>query len=271
MSRAGRSAQARAEALRRGRRDRLRRSWPVVLLAVVTAFAFGFFLPRIILDAMSSFLTSLAPDSSGLPEWSFMPGLSWTLGTAMALAAVVGLVRPSRSESAWRKGATGERRVGRALDTLAKQGVQVLHDVAMPGSRTNIDHVVVTPSGVFTIETKTYTGKLEVRSRSSELWIAGRKRSALLEQARRQSEVIRETLARAGKPEVPVTPVLCFVKTELPLLFPPKQVNGVLVCTRKTLSKRIIQKRLSTLRSDEVVRIAGILHDALGSAEGTGS
>lgn len=266
MSRAGRSAQARAEALRRRRLDRLRSSWPVVLLAVATAFTFGFLLPRVIFAAMSSVLTSLAPDSSGFPEWSFMPTLSWTLGAAMALAAAVGLVRPSRSESAWRKGASGERRVGRALDALANQGVEMLHDVAMPGSRANIDHVAVTPSGVFTIETKTYTGKLEVRARSSELWIAGGNRSTLLDQARRQSDVIRETLARAGNPEVRVTPVLCFVETELPLLFPPKQVNGVLICTRRSLSKRIIQKRLSTLRSDEVKRIAGILHDALGSA-----
>ena len=147
--------------------------------------------------------------------------------------------------------------------------MQVLHDVAMPGSRANIDHVAVTTSGVFTIETKTYTGKLEVRSRGSELWITGRNRSALLDQARRQSEVIRETLARAGKPDVPVTPVLCFVETELPLLFPPKQANGVLICTRKSLFKRIIQRGPSTFRSDEVVRIAGTLDDALGSAEGT--
>lgn len=265
MSRAGRSAQARAEALRRGRRERLRRSWPVVLLAVATAFTFGFLLPRVIFAAMSSVLTSLVPDSSGLPEWTFMPALSWILGTAMALAALVGMVRPSRSESAWRKGASGERRVGRRLEALVNQGVHVLHDVAMPGSRANIDHVAVTPSGVFTIETKSYTGKLEVRSRSSELWIAGRNRSALLDQARRQSEVIRETLARSGKPEVPVTPVLCFVGTELPLLFPPKQVNGVLICTRKSLSKRLVQKRLSTLSSDEVGRIAGILYDAVGT------
>lgn len=242
----------------------------MILLAVATAFAFGFFLPRVIFTAMSSVLTSLAPDSSGFAEWSFMPTLSWTLGAAMALAAVVGLVRPSRSESAWRKGASGERRVGRTLDALTKQGVQVLHDVAMPGSPANIDHVAVTPSGVFTIETKTYIGKLEVRARSSQLWIAGRNRSALLDQARRQAGVIEETLARVGKARVPVTPVLCFVETELPLLFPPKQVHGVLICTRRSVSKRIIPRRPITLSSDEVERIAGILYDALGSAEGTG-
>lgn len=266
VSRAGRSARERAEALRRRRRERFRRSWPVVLLAVAAAFTFGFLLPRVIFAAMSSFLTSLAPDSQGLPEWTFMPALSWTLGTAMALAAVVALVRPSRSESAWRKGASGERRVGRVLEALTKQGVQVLHDVAMPGSRANIDHIAVTPSGVFTIETKSYGGRLEVRSRGTQLWIAGRNRSALLDQARRQSEVIRETLARASKPEVQVTPVLCFVDTELPLLFPPKQATGVLICTRRSLSKRVIRRRPSTLPRDEVAQIIGILEDALGSA-----
>ena len=266
MSRAGRSAQARAEALRRGRRERLRRSWPVVLLAVATAFTFGFLLPRVIFAAVSSFLTSLVPDSSGLPEWTFIPALSWILGTAMALAALVGMVRPSRSESAWRRGVSGERRVGRRLDALRKQGVHVLHDVAMPGSRANIDHVAVTPTGVFTIETKTYSGKLEVRSLGAELWIAGRNRSGVLDQARRQSEVIAETLVLAGKPEVPVTPVLCLVETELPLLFPPKQANGVLICNRKSLSKRIIRRRPSTLPGDEPAQITRILQEAFGSA-----
>lgn len=268
MSRGGRSAQARAEALRRRRRDRLRRSWPVVLLAVVTAFAFGFLLPRTIFAAMSSILTTLAPDSSGLPEWSFTPALSWTLGQRWLWPRLsVSFVHLDRNR---RGGRVHPERDGSAGCWTRSQDVHVLHDVAMPGSRANIDHIAVTPSGVFTIETKSYTGKLEVRSRRSELWIARWNRSVLLDQARRQSEVMGETLARAGKPEVPVAPVLCFVEAELPLLFPPKQVNGVVICTRKSLSKRIIQKRLSTLRSDEVVRIAGILDDALGSAEGTG-
>jgi hypothetical protein len=266
VNRAGRSARARAEALRRRRREGLLRTWPVVLLAVATAFIFGLLLPRVIFAAMSSFLTSLVPDSPGLREWSSMPALSWTLGTAMALAALVGLVRPSRSESAWRTGASGERRVGRTLHALREQGVQVVHDVAMPGSSANIDHVAVTPSGVFTIETKRYTGKLEVRSRGTELWIAGRNRSALLDQARRQSEVIGTTLARAGKPEVPVTPLLCLVDTELPLLFPPKQANGVLICTRRSLSKRLVRRLPITLPGDEMAQITAILQDSLSSA-----
>lgn len=198
-----------------------------------------------------------------------MSALSWSLGIAMGLAAAVGLIRPSRSESAWRKGASGERRVGRALDALTKRGVYVLHDRAMPDSKANIDHVAVTHSGVFVVAAKRYAGKLEVRSRGSQLWINGRNRSQLLDHARNQAEVIRAILARAGVPEVPVTPVLCFVDTELPLLFPPKQVNGVMICTRKSLFKRIIQRGPSTLGSDETVRIAGILDDALGSAEGT--
>ena len=241
MSKAGRSAQARSESLRDRRRQRFRRRWPVALIGVAGAFAFGFFLPGLIMSAASSFLNALLPDSPGMEEPNFLPNLSLALGTVMAGAAAVGLVRPSRSEAAWRTGASGERQVGKVLDGLGRNGIYVLHDRTIPGSRANIDHIAVTPSGVFTVETKRYTGRLEVRSRSAQLWVNRSNRSDHLEQARHQTHVVKEILAQAGFSDIPVTPVLCFVKTTLPLLM-PKRVGGVMICTPKSLRRRLLEQ-----------------------------
>ncbi len=52
-----------------------------------------------------------------------------------------------------RFGLEGERAVGQMLECLRDKGYRVFHDIPGPGF--NIDHVLVGPAGVFTIETKT--------------------------------------------------------------------------------------------------------------------
>jgi len=49
----------------------------------------------------------------------------------------------------------GEKAVGQYLDTLRKDGALVYHDI--PGNGFNVDHVLISPHGVFVIETKTYS------------------------------------------------------------------------------------------------------------------
>jgi hypothetical protein len=43
---------------------------------------------------------------------------------------------------------------------LERQGWVVLHDLAIPGSRTNLDHLVIGPGGVFVIDSKQYRRRL---------------------------------------------------------------------------------------------------------------
>jgi len=267
MSKPGRSAQARSASMRERRRQRLRRRWPLVLVGVMGAFAFGYFLPRLMMGAASSSLNALVPDSPGIEEPTSLPNMSLALGTLMAGAAAVGLLRPSRSAVAWSTGASGEKRVGRMLDRLRRKGVTVLHDRTIPGSRANIDHLAVTPSGVFTVETKRYKGRLEVRSRSAQLWINRRNRSNLLDQARRQAQAVTDVLTRAGLSEIPVTPVLCFVDTRLPLLM-PKRVGGVMICTPNTLRRRLVQHRSQGFSPDRVAAIVERLDAMFRSAGG---
>jgi hypothetical protein len=77
--------------------------------------------------------------------------------------------RPSADAVAWRRGAARERRTARLLGPLERHGWAVLHDLAVPGSQANIDHLVIGPGGVFVIDSKHYRGRLQLDG-SGRLW-----------------------------------------------------------------------------------------------------
>jgi hypothetical protein len=58
------------------------------------------------------------------------------------------------------RGAKGEEDVGAILDDLAGRGWQPIHDVFI--RRGNVDHIVVGPGGIFTLETKSHRGPIRV-------------------------------------------------------------------------------------------------------------
>jgi Nuclease-related domain len=98
------------------------------------------------------------------------PRLGLVFGGLAAVAAGWGLrFRPSPDAIAWRRGAVGERRTARLLGQLERRGWAVLHDLAVPGSRANLDHLAIGPGGVFVIDSKQYRGRLQL-DRSGRLW-----------------------------------------------------------------------------------------------------
>jgi hypothetical protein len=98
---------------------------------------------------------------------------SWVglvLSVLVTVAAAWALrFRASPEARAWRRGAAGERRTARLLGPLERHGWAILHDLAFPGSRANIDHMVIGPGGVFVIDSKQYRGRLQLDS-SGQLW-----------------------------------------------------------------------------------------------------
>ena len=98
------------------------------------------------------------------------PRLGLVLGGLAAVAAGWGLrFRPSPEAVAWRRGAVGERRTAHLLAPLERHGWAVLHDLAVPGSQANLDHLVIGPGGVFVIDSKQYRGRLQLDP-SGRLW-----------------------------------------------------------------------------------------------------
>jgi Nuclease-related domain len=99
--------------------------------------------------------------ASGLLGHLVAPRMSLVLGALAALAVGWGLrFKPSSQAVAWRRGAAGERRTACLLDPLQRHGWAILHDLAVPGSRANLDHLVIGPGGVFVINSKQYRGRL---------------------------------------------------------------------------------------------------------------
>jgi hypothetical protein len=100
----------------------------------------------------------LAPDLAGLLAVAAAAGLGWRLR-----------FRPSADTRAWRRGAAGERRTARLLASLERRGWAVLHDLAIPGTQANIDHLVIGPGGVLVIDSKRYRGRLRL-DRHGMVW-----------------------------------------------------------------------------------------------------
>jgi hypothetical protein len=99
-----------------------------------------------------------------------VPRFGLVVGALTAIAAGWGLrFRLSPEARAWRRGAVGERHTARLLAGLERQGWAVLHDLAVPGSRANLDHLVIGPGGMFVVDSKQYRGRLQVDP-TGRLW-----------------------------------------------------------------------------------------------------
>jgi Nuclease-related domain len=90
-------------------------------------------------------------------------GLPQARLAGLAVAAVVGWrlrFRPSDQARTWQRGAQGERRTARLLRRLTRDGYVVFHDLAVPDSDANVDHLAIGRSGVFVIDSKQWTGSV---------------------------------------------------------------------------------------------------------------
>lgn len=176
------------------------------------------------------------------------------------------MMQVPQSTISWAKGAEGERQLGRHLDSLTGQGVVVLHDRANPRSRTNIDHIVVAPSGIWVIDTKNYKGRVEKRDVGSWLradlclYVGGRNRTDLVDGMDWQVEVVRDVVG----PDVPIRPALCFIGVDFPIYAMKFMISGVMVTCVRALKKAI--RRPGPLPGHEVARLAALIDEALPPA-----
>ena len=140
------------------------------------------------------------------------------------------LGEPPAHERSWRTGAIGEEAVARHLAAACPE-VPVLHDRRMPGSRANIDHIAIAPSGVLVIDTKRLKGKIEVRKPffgDEKLVVAGRDKTRLVDGLRGQVAAVRKGLDLI-EADVPLAGCFCFVN-------PDGQAGGSGIPLHRTLS-----------------------------------
>lgn len=106
--------------------------------------------------------------------------------------------KPTAEERAWARGADGERVVGKALDDFVREGrIEVLHDRLIPGTHSNIDHIVIGPRRLTVIDAKHYRGKA-IRTRKvgedRVLYVDGEDASHLVDGVRSQRAKLRAAL-----------------------------------------------------------------------------
>jgi hypothetical protein len=153
-------------------------------------------------------------------RWYFKSPVTLSLAIILSLIALVAFiwvaVRIRRQLRVIRRLALardGERVVGQFLEELRAKGYRVLHDIV--GGDFNIDHVVISPKGIFTIETKTiskpHRGETVINFDGEAPLVNGRKldRDPMI-QARAQASWIRDFLKSSLGRTFPVRPVVVF-------------------------------------------------------------
>ena len=155
---------------------------------------------------------------------------------------ILALSDDPQSTRAWDTGALGEERLGNRLNELASDSLRVLHDRRIPGSRANIDHIAVAPTGVYVIDAKKYKGRPQLkieggflRPRVEKLLVGTRDCTKLVDGVLKQVDIMR---GLAGD-DLPIHGVLCFVEADLPLIGGSFTTRGVQALWPKRLYPKL--------------------------------
>jgi len=172
--------------------------------------------------------------------WRSLPFVLVELAAIAGMHLVDRLVLPVIDR--WDRGAEGEEHVGKLLEALVERGWRPIHDVSL--GRGNIDHVLIGPGGLFTIETKSHRGRLAV----------ARLDPAMLKQAYAQRKLVERITG------MPVEALLVFSNAYLDR--PVSRQRGVLVLPARMLAGHL-ERRERKLGDSEVESLHARLVAAL--------
>jgi hypothetical protein len=204
--------------------------------------------------ALGSLVTALAVDQ-------VVPALAGWAG--LLTAGLVGWrlrFRVSQDARNWQRGARGERRTARQLDRLTRHGWVIFHDLAVPDSRANADHLLIGPAGVFLADSKNWRGHL-VFAPDGTLWHGSYPLTATLATIGFEARAIADALAVRG---LAVEPLLVVHGSTIP--WGEQYLGGVAVLPAGRLVATLLA--LPVLLTDQqVTQLAGHamarLHPAL--------
>jgi hypothetical protein len=137
----------------------------------------------------------------------------WLLWLTLAVLAVIAdtIIRSRRvfmGPAAVRQ-AAARRSTRRQLAKLERAGYRALQDVTIPGTKDQIDHLVIGPAGVFSIDSEAWDRRLPVRTRNGrQLWHGPFSMTDRLEHARWESEQAATRLSGALGTQVTIRPAM---------------------------------------------------------------
>ncbi len=167
------------------------------------------------------------------------------------LARLLGRSPLTADTRSWYLGALGELEVGALLDRLPA-GWYVLHAVPVGDRGADVDHVVVGPAGVFTVNTKHHAGqRVWVAGRTFR--VAGRPQLHVRNAEHEADRAARRLSAALGVPvAVTVTPVIAVVAAES--LTVKAAPDRVVVVTADRLVREL-RRRPGVLSDEQVHRL----------------
>ena len=163
------------------------------------------------------------------------------------------LLRLETEATSWEVGAAGERIVGGRLAKLKRDGWGVMSSVELR-SGADIDHVVIGPPGVFTINTKHHKDA-HIRVGDHVVWVNGFKQP-YIRNSRHEADAASRRLTRACGTPVSVTPMLAFVGVaELAVV---SAGSGVLVSHGEKVDRtlRSLPGVLTLRQREHILRVA---------------
>lgn len=143
-------------------------------------------------------------------------------------------------ERAYRVGADGEQEVAWRMRKLG-DGWHVLHSVPVGEKDSDIDHVVIGPPGVFTLNTKNHSRK-KVWVAEKAFMVSGQKTN-YLRNSRHEAARASKLLTTACGFDVQVEPIIVVIAAELTIKAQPADVH---VVARKRIGKWL-ERRPETL------------------------
>jgi len=143
----------------------------------------------------------------------------------------------------WLRGAEGEKAVGAICAELEADGWYAIHDVSL--GRDNVDHILVGPGGIFTIETKSHRGRIPIDHIDQKM----------LKQAYAQKKLLERITGRD------VRPLLVFSRAYL-VGSVPAQRRGITVLPARML-RHYFSRRRPVIEMTEVATLHARLAAAL--------
>jgi hypothetical protein len=229
-------------------------------------------------EAVAPSPTTASPPLAAEPDWIDLalnvPGQAARERAELELAAardrsrvgtfIARALDVKTDERSWRVGAGGEETVGARLEKLRRHGWQVLHAVPVGRRGSDIDHVVIGPGGVWTLNTKTHPGARVWVGRHG-VHVNGHK-TDYVRNSRHEAERATRLLTAACEFPVSVKGALVFLTgTLVPDVTIKELPDGVAILDRMDIP-RAFRRTARRLSEDEV---AGIFAQARRSTTWT--
>lgn len=184
-------------------------SWPAPAIPVGGPSAAGAAVPGAMAPAAMAAPPDPADDLAGNPPGAAIRAKIEELTPGFWRALLNRLLRRPSETQTWRKGLVGEELAAQELERLTAWGWRVLHSVPLPRG-VDIDHLLIGPGGVFTVNTKYHVG--------ARIWVGdqavkmGSQSYPYVRKARAEAGRAAKVLTQACGFTVTVDAVLAFVE-----------------------------------------------------------